>query len=238
MSGSDYMEFGFGAGDEKIGGGKFERFKAKEGENYRVSFVWWPIEGGKVQLDAKSPRFIGAKRFFIQNVGYVLDKGPEFAKIAGGPSKVTVATIIAVWPTNRKGELDKTRFMQGEVDVKPWIFSRTIYDQLKRRHDEWPFGQYDLAIACTDTQYQKMDLSPCRESLFRKAMETDKLKGLVDAIVGKVKEIEGGLQSMIAQDLTIEKVREKLGGGASSGATFSAESESQVDSILDDLIPE
>lgn len=243
---NDYMEFGFGSGDESIGGGKFERFKAKEGESYRVSFVWWPTDAsGRPNLDAPSPRFIGAKRHYLQGVGYFLSKGPEYDKIAGGAPKAQIATVIAIWPTDRKGQLDKTRFAQGDVDVKPWIFGQDKYDQLKRRHDEFPFGQYDLNIACTDTQFQKMDLSPARENLFRKAMESDKLKGLVDGILAKVGSIVAendkkepvGLRGIIARDLDISKIREKLGGAsASSGAAFTADTTSQVDAILDDIL--
>lgn len=238
---NDYMEFGFDAGDESLQGGKFERFKAKEGETYRISFVWWDVKDGKPFLDAPSPKFVGAKRFFIPNVGYILDRGPEFAKIAGGPSKPTIATIVAIWPTDRKGSLDKNRFAQGEVDVKPWVFSQDKYDQLKRRHTEFPFGQYDLSVACTDTQFQKMDLSPCRENLFRKVLETDKLRSLGEGILAKVAAIVGanaqgepiGLRTIIARDMTIDKVREKLGGAV---VTHTPETTSQVDDLLDDIM--
>jgi hypothetical protein len=244
MASNDYLEFGFDSGDESLQGGKFERFKAKEGETYRISFVWWELKDGKPFLDAPSPRFIGAKRFFIPNVGYILDRGPEFAKLAGGPSKSTIATVVALWPTDRKGNLDKARFAQGDVDVKPWVFSQDKYDQLKRRHSEFPFGQYDLSVACTDTQFQKMDLSPCRENLFRKVLENDKLKALGDAVLAKVNAIVGadasgkpmGLQGIIARDMTIDKVREKLGGAAGAAASHTPETTSQVDDILDDLI--
>lgn len=242
---NDYMEFGFGEGDENIGSGKFDRFKAKEGESYRVSFVWWEMAAGKPNLDAKSPRFIGAKRHYIPNVGYFLSKGPEYDKIAGGPPKAQVATVIVIWPTTRKGEVDKTRFQAGDFDVKPWIFGQDKYEQLKRRHDEFPFGSYDLSIVCTDTQYQKMDLSPCRDNLFRKCTENDKLKPIVDEILAKVTAIVGanekgepmGLRGIIARDLSLEKIREKLGGAPAGGAAaLGPETTSQVDAILDDLI--
>lgn len=240
---NEYKEFGFDSGDDALQGGKFERFKAKGGESYRISFVWWEMKDGKpVNLDTASPRFISAKRFFIPNVGYILDRGPEFAKIAGGPSKPTIATVIAVWPTDHKGNLDKARFAAGEVSVLPWLFSTDKYDALKRRHGEFPFGQCDLSIVCTDTQFQKMDLSPCRESLFRKALENDKLKPVADSILARVAAIVGAnaqgepvnLRGMIARDMSIDKIREKLGGTVAAAHT--PETTSQVDDILNDLI--
>lgn len=218
MGSDGFIEFGFGENDDRVGGQKFERFKGKEGETYRVSFVWWPTaaDGVHPNLDAKTPKFIGAKRLYIPGVGYVLDKGPGYEQF--GQSKLNVATILAVWPTNRKGELDRGRFASGDVDIKPWIFAKDKYEQLKRRHDEFPFGSYDLTIACTDTQYQKMDLSPCRESLFRKVLESDKMKAMADGIVAQVNTIAANLQDILARDVSIEKIREKLGGApASSG---------------------
>ncbi len=241
MANDEFIEFGFGENDDRVLGQKFDRFKGKEGENYRVSFVWWPTKAdGSPDLDSKTPRFIGAKRLYIQGVGYVLDKGPEYGQF--GQSKLNVATILAMWPTNRKGELDRARFASGDVEVKPWIFAKDKYEQLKRRHDEFPFGSYDLAIACTDSQYQKMDLSPCRESLFRKVIESDKMKAMADNIVSQVNAIAANLQDIIARDVSIEKIREKLGGapvgGGSAGVGGSAgggANTAAIDDLLDDV---
>jgi hypothetical protein len=241
MASEGFIEFGFGENDDRVGGQKFDRFKGKEGENYRVSFVWWPTkaDGTTPDLDAKTPRFTGAKRLYIAGVGYVLDKGPEYGQF--GQSKLNVVTIIAVWPTNRKGELDRARFASGDVEVKPWIFAKDKYEQLKRRHDEFPFGSYDLAIACTDSQYQKMDLSPCRESLFRKVVESDKMKGMSDSIVAQVNTIAANIQDILARDVSIEKIREKLGGApvgggsAGGGSAGGGANTAAIDDLLDDV---
>ena len=244
MPSNDYMEFGFDSGDEGLGGGKFERFKGKEGEIYRMSFVWWDLVDGKPNLKAASPRFIGAKRFYFPNAGYILDRGPEYAKLAGGPSKATIATIVALWPVDRKGQIDKTRFAQGDVDIKPWVFSQDKYDQLKRRHNEFPFGEFDLNVTCVDTTYQKMDLSPARDNLYLKVLQSEKLTALADVIAGKVAAIVGanpagepvGLRGIIARDMPLDKLREKLGAAPGGGAAFSPQTTTELDGMLDDLI--
>ena len=255
---SDFLEFSFGVNDEKIGGKRFDRFKGKEGETYGVSFVWWytdakgqPIfDREKLPAEMRTlipegcpppPRFVGAKRFFIENVGYVLDKGPELAKLAGQPSKATIGTIIVIWPTDRNGQLDVPRFQSGNYDVKPWVFSRDKYDMLQSRNTEFPLAEHDLQMKCTDSQYQKMDIVPCKESLFRKLMQSEKSRPVAEGILSMVLEVEAIIRDSIAQDLTVAQVREKMGqsAGASSGSgsgSFSPETTAAVDAILDDVL--
>lgn len=235
---SGYAEFGFGAGDDNLSG-KTKRFKAKEGEKYRVSFVWWPgMEDGKPNLDAPTPKFIGCKRLYLQGVGYFIDKGPEYVKIAGGsPSKMQVATLICKWPTDTAGNLDKARFQNGEFSVMPWIFSTDKYRNIEQNHREFPLGQHDLTIACTDTQYQKMTLSPCRESLFRKLAEKDKAGPIIEA----VKNLMGSINTELAQDLTIDQIRERLGragggGGPVAGGGVAPSNSADFDNMLDDIL--
>lgn len=234
-----FAEFGFGEGDDKLGS-KSKRFKAKEGEKYRVSFVWWPgMETGKPNMDAATPKFIGCKRLYLQGVGYFIDKGPEYVKIAGAPSKMQVATLICKWPTDQNGALDKGRFQSGEFAVMPWIISIDKYRNIEQNHREFPLGQHDLSLACTDTQYQKITISPCRENLFRKLYEKDAAKAgpIIEATKVAITEITGEL----AQDLTIEQIRERLGrqGGGSNpggGGGIAASDSKQFDSMLDDIL--
>jgi hypothetical protein len=235
---SGYTEFGFGSGDDNLGG-RSKRFKAKEGEKYRVSFVWWPgIEDGNPDLEAATPKFIGCKRLYLQGVGYFIDKGPEYVKIAGGsPSKMQVATLICKWPTDSNGSLDKARFQNGDFSVMPWIFSTDKYRNIEQNHREFPLGQHDLTISCTDTQYQKMTLSPCRESLFRKLVEKDKAGPIIEAVRSNLSSIN----SELAQDLTIDQIRERLGRsdrGASpmAGGGVAPANSADFDNMLDDIL--
>ena len=233
-------DFGFDSGDEAVTSGKFERFKAKEGETYRVSFAWWPLKDGLPDFTSGTPRFTAAKRFFIQNVGYVLDSGPEVARYAPGPSKLTVGTVLIVWPTNRKGEPDKSRLLT-DYDVKPWLFSTTIYDTLKTIHKEFPFAEKDLLITCTDTQYQKMNLVPCNSSIMRTflAADTAQAKAAVDAIFAAVKGVDAGMQDLIARKLTPAQIAEKLGGApAGGGGGNAALDTAAVDDMIGDMLIE
>lgn len=236
-----YQEFGMGDGDGNIGKKRFERFRAKDNETYRVSFVWWPVgTDGQPNLDAKSPRFIGAKRFYIKDAGYVLDNGnPELIRLAGGtPSKQYVATVICVWPTDRTGKVDQNRMKAGEFSVHPWVFSETMYDLLKARHSgDWHFGNHDLTMKCTDANFQKLDISPCKENLFRLLASKEATAHITAEILTTVSEIVGPnaerLRSDIAREVPVDTLRSKL--GITTPSLITPDSSPEIDSILDDF---
>lgn len=242
---SAFEEFGIGDGDEALGS-KAKKFAGKDNEKYRVSFVMWPgIEEGKPNLDAATPRFLGCKRLYIQGVGYVLDKGPEFVKLAGEKSRTQIATLIVKWPTDTEGVLDKARFQEGKWSVMPWIFSQERYGNIKTTHSEFPLGSHDVILHCTDAQYQKISVSPCRESLFRKLLEKDPAK--VQGILESAKELIASLPGEMAQDLSLEQIREKLAGGRGGGGgggngggggsrPAAAQGTKEFDSMLDDIL--
>ena len=236
--GNGMLEFGFGEGDERVGQ-KSKRFKGKEGETYRVSFVWWPgLAEGKPDLTAPTPRFIGCRRLYIPGVGYFIDKGPEYVKLAGGAqSKMQAATIICVWPTNNKGVIDKGRFANGEYSVQSWIMSADKYRSVEARHQEFPLSGHDVTLACTDTQFQKMDISPCRESLFK--MLLDKNPERAQAIIADAQAIASTLANDLAQDLTLDQIRDKMGRGGSSpvaSGSVASNASGDFDNMLDDLV--
>ena len=235
---SSYMEFGFGDNDSNLGA-KGKRFKAKEGETYRVSFVWWPgIEEGKPNLDAQTPKFIGCKRLYIQGVGYFISKGPEYERLAGGNAKMYVATLICKWPTDSKGNLDKGRFASGEFEINSWVMSVDKYKAIEARHKEFPLGEHDVTLSCTDTQYQKIDISPCRESLFRKIVEKDPERA--QTIIEAVQAVAKDLPRDLAQDLTLDQIREKMGKGGGalpvSSSGPASNSSADFDGMLDDIL--
>lgn len=230
-------EFGFDSGDESIGS-KGNRLKLKEGESYRLSFVWFKgLEDSKPLLDEPTPKFIACNRFYVPGVGYFVDNGPEFARLAGVPSKTIIGTVVCQWPTDRNGMLDKTRFAAGEFSMKAWTISQDKYKNIKQISSEFPLGKHDITVACTDTQFQKITVSPCKESLFRKLYEN----GKASLILASAIEVVSELPRDLAQDLTLDQVREKMGKGGTgpmgggSGSRASNTSP-EFDNMLDDIL--
>lgn len=273
----EFFEFGIGQNDEKVGK-KITRFSAEK-RTYRIGFVYWDgllkddlDECMKTMLKAMTtedetnpatPKFIGAPRHYKPGVGYFLAKGPEYAEIAGEPSKTYVATIIVVWPSDQKGTVSKESLARLP-DLHPWVFSKDKYQPISAAHLQFPFGDHDLMVTCTDTQYQKMTFLPAKASLLRGLMERalgdeimqkefektvkgdprppdKKARETVEYILHTAREIQGKLRDYIARDLSIQQIREKLGGesspvgggGAGGGAPMADE---EVDGLLGDIL--
>lgn len=228
--------FEFDSGDDNLGG-ETRAWKAKEGESYLMSVLWWPgSEEGTPNLSAKSPKFSGSQRHFKNGVGYFLNKGPEYTKIAGGKPSQAIVTLVALWPINSKGQLDKARVLEKDYEVKPWVFSKAKYTVLKTRHAEFPLGQHDLKITCTDTQYQTLDISPSKNCLFRQLQETEDaaLQAIYKDITNKVQLMLPDIDSHMGRDIPLDELREAF-GLAVSAPSAGLTSDVEIDDLLDDL---
>lgn len=239
---SGIMEWG---GDQdntpQMDGGNVQRFKGKKGETYRMSFCWWPIEQGTLNMSAKKPRFIGGKRNFVPNVGYILNKGPEYTNLIGEPPKLAIGTIIILWPLTKSGDIDSVRVAAGNYEVLAWVFGEQRYKVLEAQWREWGPGQHDLTALCEDEQFQKMTFSPCKTSVLRQLVDSAKPehKEAVQDIVARVQTIGSKLGNEVAREVSIEDLRIKMGkgGGSSAGPGVSSQvnemmSDDQLDGIL------
>jgi hypothetical protein len=237
---SDFIQqFGFGQGDRGIGQ-QSKRFKGEGGKRYRISFAWWEgIEDGTPNFEGETPQFVGGRRLYIPNVGYVFDKGPEYAKYAPDGARTSIATIIVVWPTMSNGKLDEDLFKRGDFDVMPWVFGQNKYRDLEPNHANFHFGTNDLVINCTDSQYQKMSFVSAQKNLFAGllASKSKKMQERGAEIIQAVSALVPAIRDEIARDLTLDQIREKLGGiSASPTGDNGAADVGDVDDILDDLL--
>jgi len=216
---SNVSEFGFGKGDNKFTN-KSSRFKGEKDKRYRLSFAWWDgIEEGTPNFDAETPKFIGGKRIYIPGVGYVFDKGPEFARFSKDGARTAIATAVIVWPTMSNGKLDADLFKRDGGQVMSWVFGVDKYRQIEPNHVQHPFGGNDLIITCTDSQYQKMSFVSAPDNLFRELVSgkfAEKMGSRGQDLMSEVQGLVGGMMGEIARDLTLDQIREKLGGVSSS----------------------
>ena len=231
-------DFGFGQGDRNFTG-RSTRFKGETNKRYRISFAWWDgIEDGTPNFDAETPKFKGGKRIYIPGVGYIFDKGPEFARFSKDGSRTAIATAVVVWPTLPNGKLDADLFKRDGGNVMTWVFGVDKYKQIEPNHIQHPFGGNDLIITCTDSQYQKMSFVSAPDNLFREVVEgkfAKKMAGRGQELMADVQGLVGNISNEIARDLTLDQIREKL-GGATSSPVESSDNVGDVDDMLSDLL--
>jgi len=235
---SGYQQFGFGRNDDGVGN-KSKRFKGEGGRRYRVSFAWWKgLDKGDMKLDSDTPEFLGAPRNYIPNVGYIVNRGPEYTKLAGGEApRMAIGTILIVWPMDQKGNLDKTALGNGDFEVVPWIFGQDKYRLLDPIHKDFHFGEHDLTISCTDTQYQKMAFTPCKDSLLAKIKE--KGGSMWASILEKVQAVAATIQGDIGREMTLDQIREKMAGGGTmggGGGPSTSVATEDIDNLVDNLL--
>jgi hypothetical protein len=237
---SGFSDFTLGSSAPVLSRGK-SRWKPEKGK-YRVTFAAISgIENGDPQFtDANgnptNPSFKGARRLYKQGVGYFIDHGPEYQKLAGSPAKTAIATTLVFWPTDANGNVDASRLQKGEFEVKTWILSEDKYRQLEGINNEFPLSHHDLNITVTDAQYHKMNFAPSRESLFKALSEKD--PKTFKSVVSAVQDAHANLQNDIAQDLTLDQIREKLSGevGSPTGGNKGFNSNFDADSLLDGML--
>ena len=234
-----FTQFGFGQNDTGVSRVS-RRLKMDKGEIARVSFLWWPgLAEGTLNLDAPTPGFVGAPRHYLKGVGYFINKGPEYTKLAGEPAKMRINTIIVKWPLKRDGKLDAAAIQEGNFEVMYWVFDEGKYDEIKPVHGDWPLGSHDLKIKCTDAGFQKMSFSPCQDSVLRKFMEKGPDHALVKQIITAGQALLPGVNNEIGKTMSLDQIREKQGGGGGGVAAApvnDAVATEEIDEALDDLL--
>jgi len=238
---SGFQQFGFGENDGNVGS-KGKRLKMSKGEIVRVSFLWWPgLDEGKPNLDAVTPGFTGAPRHYLKGVGYFINQGPEYTKIAGEAPKTRINTIIIKWPLKSGGKLDAEGIQAGNFEAMYWVFDPDKYEELKPIHGEWHLGSHDLTIKCTDQDFQKMAFSPCKDSVLRKLLEKGTDHPLVQQILQAGQRLIPGVNDEVGKIMSLDQIREKLAGGGTAGGTGGspvndAVATEEIDGALDDLL--
>jgi hypothetical protein len=243
-----FLDFSMDSGDDTIGK-KSTRFKAESDRTYRVTFCWFSVHGadgwddnaafnkdGTLNPDA-TIRYTGCERIYKPGVGYFLYKGPAYAQF--GTPKQNIATILVVWPTDKDGDLDATSFKAGKGwKVQPWVFSGDKYNTIKKSNKRFPLLGHDLAMSCTDAQYQKMTFSPEGENLLQKMLESDKpeIKATLAKILSDIKSVAANINRDLARDLTVDQIKEALGEEVDSPTGGSNHASQNVDDLLDGVL--
>jgi len=245
-----FQSFGFGHNDSGIGS-RAKKFKGEKNKTYRLGFVWWNgIEKDDFGVNTMSvpegedesqltPQFIGAPRNYHKDLGYIINKGPEYTALLGENPRTVIATIIVSWPLGSKGVPDKDSLFTQMPEVMPWIFSQDKYEKLKKMHSSgYPMHDWDVQADCEDAQFQKFNFLPAKQSIFKEMLKSNNDKGreIAQFVIDRVRTLAPNLGREIGQDLTLDQIREKLGigGGGPVGNVVSGDQD--VDGILGSML--
>ena len=201
-------EFGFE--NEAIRGSNFEKYKGKKGETHRIGIVF----------EVADKLFRGKKVHFKEK--YFVCTGKTCCKVLG-PAKTRIVATIIKYNTDRTGVVTKP----FGYEILPWNFSENAFLKLKTLNSEYPLTEHDIKISCTNQDYQHLDFSVCKESLWQ-ANETLKKQILKEA--APVTESS----SNIAPMLTEEEIKDLL-GVAVQGPAADATTDIDLNSVLDNV---
>lgn len=244
--------FGFNQNDTGINT-RIPRFKGETRRTYRLGLGWWPnIEKETFNIqdltvpegqeeESLTPRFVRGVRNFVPNVGYVLNKGPEYAKLIGETGKVYIGTVVISWPLDpKRKQVTKESVFERMPDVLCWVFAAGHYEKLKKMHTSgYPMHDWDVQAECEDGTFQKFTFLPARQCLFKEMLKNnnDKAQEIAAYILEQVRDIVPHIGREIGQDLTLDQLREKMGGqvaGPVSGLAGDKEVDDLLGSMLDD----
>jgi hypothetical protein len=184
-------------------------------------------------LDTTEARFKTVTASFKKEVGYVawpkvIPPGEEKIWAKAGERKDYVLTILLWYPTDREGDVDKDRLKHFRV--LPWRFAPEKYDIFRKINkgllaDGSSISQIDLNFSCSDTQYQKISITPAGSAIYTKNPQLKRL--VLEKAIAMYQKLNP------FKEMTIDELREKLGmppagGGSGSSKDFSGEDFSNV----------
>jgi hypothetical protein len=206
---ADLQYFGFD--NEDIRGGVYEKYKGKKNQVDRVAIIY---------TDPKA-MFAGSRIHFKDR--FFLCKKGKCCEVLG-PAKWRVGAVIIKYGTDKQGMIKKP----FEFGLLPWVFGEQTYVKLKNTNSEFPLATHDVKIACTNEEYQHLDITPCNECVWTAKDE------LRLSILDQAKPIWEYVKKSIASDLSVEEINDLLGLTTGAQGTDPT-AKIDLDSVLDKI---
>lgn len=159
-SGVDEISF-----DSDIKIHNLERFpKLKAGEITRIAFLLFDQN--------TAPRLKMSNYFYDKQANATFLKPKDMNVLAAavaryGEPKIKFGTIILRYDTDQYGNL----LPSGGFNLYAYTFSTDKFPQYKQLHKEWGLAQHDLILTCTEANFQKIQITVARDSLWQAAPE-------------------------------------------------------------------
>lgn len=202
---SDIQVFGFEKDDIK--GGSWEKYKGKKGV----------VDRGGIVYTEPTAMFAGVPAHYSEK--YFQCK-KSFCCEKLGIAKYRIGAVLIKYGTDKNGNI-KTPF---SYELFPWMFGEGTWGKIKTLNNEFSLTSHDIKIACTNEDYQNLDITPCQESVWQLK------EGLKKQILEEAKPIWDYVKKGLASNLSIEEIKELL--NASSTTAVDPSSKVDLDSIL------
>jgi hypothetical protein len=147
------------------------------------------------------------------------------------PPKTHFSTLLIIYPSNKKGEIDKTNFANWKI--VPWRFSPKRYDLIWKVNmglvrNGASISNQDLLLECKDEKYQQIEPSADGPATW---LKSEKFKQVVLA-----KAVDFYDKLVPFRQMTTAQLREKLGlSSGSSGAVQDVAAGSDFTELLDNV---
>jgi hypothetical protein len=179
-------------------------------------------------LDVSEARFKAVTGSYKQGLGYVswpknMSAEEERVWKKAGERKDYVCTVLLWYPTDRDGEIDKDR-LPKQWRVIPWRMAPEKWQDLRKinrglQESGSSVSQIDLNLSCSDTNYQKITITPSGPAIYLRAANFKK------TVLEKAELLYSKLNPF--REMSTDELREKLGlmpaGGAAPGSDYAGE---------------
>jgi hypothetical protein len=202
----------------EIDDGRSTKLTWSAGESKRLAAVCFK-EGpdGKLILRLRSQKEFSK----FGSVPTIWFREPENRALASqcalyfGDAKVKVGSIFLEYESDQNGNI----LAGAGYKLKPWIFSPDRYVQIQNiARSGWDLHLYDLLVACgrgqDDQKWQHLSITPCPESLLRKASPEFQEQVRIEAETL----FNGALVKKFARYLPDEEIMKLLGSATVAGA--------------------
>lgn len=150
-------------------------------------------------------------------------------------AKTHFSTLLVLYPTNKKGEIDKSQFAEWAKDpiIKPWKFSPKRYDLIWKVNmglvkNGASIADQDLLLECKDDKFQQIEPQGDGKATW---LKVEKLKQIV---LNKALSFYDKLVPV--REMSTAQLREKLGmSGGGGGSAVQDVSSSEFQEMLDNV---
>jgi hypothetical protein len=149
-------------------------------------------------------------------------------------AKTHFSTLLVLYPTNKKGEIDKSQFAEWAKDpvVKPWKFSQKRYDLIWKVNmglvkNGASIADQDLLLECKDDKFQQIEPQGDGKATW---LKVEKLKQIV---LNKALAYYDKL--VPAREMTTAQLRDKLGLNPVGGSAVQEVSSGEFQEMLDNV---